>query len=213
LGYEQEFEHPTDTVIGATFVNPLDGSVDFTHLLKWESWPANGPKSLWYFSGAMDDYGPPPPFTDHGYPQRQYERVKAQCIQYLQAIGPLLPKATTNALNPPGDPIGLNFSVLHQYAPMVPEAKGVRRFDQQFWRANIDPTERYVTSPPGSTAARLKAWGSGYSNLVSGWGLDLYRSECRERGRHGNGWQTCFSCHQQLPAANGYYRLSPRQRV
>jgi uncharacterized protein with NAD-binding domain and iron-sulfur cluster len=34
------------------------------------------------------------------------------------------------------------------------------------WRANIDPTERYVTSPPGSTAARLKAWGSGLSNLV-----------------------------------------------
>jgi uncharacterized protein with NAD-binding domain and iron-sulfur cluster len=167
LGYEQEFEHPTDTVIGATFVNPLDGSVDFTHLLKWENWPANGPQSLWYFSGAMDDYGPPPPFDDHGYPQRQYDRVKAQCIQYLQAsIGPLLPKATTNALNPPGDPIGLDFSVLYQYAPTTPAALGTSRFDQQFWRANIDPTERYVTSPPGSTAARLKAWGSGYSNLV-----------------------------------------------
>jgi uncharacterized protein with NAD-binding domain and iron-sulfur cluster len=41
----------------------------------------------------------------------------------------------------------------------------VQRFNQQFWRANIDPTESYVTSPPGSTAARLKAWGSGFANL------------------------------------------------
>ncbi len=168
LGCDIAFKNPTDTVIGATYINPLDGSVDFTHLLKWENWPATGgPKSLWYFSGAMDDNDPPPPLDDHDYPARQYARVKAQCIQYLQAsMGPLLPKATTNYLNPPGDPIGLDFSVLHQYAPTDPPAYGTKRFDQQFWRANIDPTERYVTSPPGSTAARLKAWDSGFSNLV-----------------------------------------------
>ncbi|MEL6744162.1 MAG: FAD-dependent oxidoreductase [Pseudomonadota bacterium] len=45
-------------------------------------------------------------------------------------------------------------------------AKGVARFDQQFWRANIDPNERYTQSPPGSTACRIKAWETGYSNLV-----------------------------------------------
>jgi uncharacterized protein with NAD-binding domain and iron-sulfur cluster len=144
----------------------LDGSVDFSHLLRWESWPEQGgPKSLWYFSGAMDDYTEPPPFEDHDYPRRQHERVRAQCIQYLQtSIGPLLPKATTNALHPPGDPMGLDFSVLHQEPS--PAAPGVLRFEQQFWRANIDPTERYVTSPPGSTRYRLKAWGSGFDNLV-----------------------------------------------
>jgi uncharacterized protein with NAD-binding domain and iron-sulfur cluster len=168
LGYEAPLKNPHDTVIGATYINPLDGSVDFTHLLKWESWPQqDAPKSLWYFSGAMDDYAAPPPFSDHDYPRRQRERVRAQCVQYLQAsIGPLLPKATTNALNPPGDPIGLDFSVLHQHTESTPPAQGVQRFDQQFWRANIDPTERYVTSPPGSTRYRLKAWGSGFVNLV-----------------------------------------------
>jgi uncharacterized protein with NAD-binding domain and iron-sulfur cluster len=154
-------------VIGATYVDPLDGQVDFTHLLKWESWPkANTPKALWYFSGLMPDYDPPPPFTDTDYPRRQHERVKYQCIQYLQAsMGPLLPKSTVNAVSPPGDPISLDFGLLHAYDE-ASAGKGVARFDQQFWRANIDPTERYVTSPPGSTAARLKAWGSGLSNLV-----------------------------------------------
>ena len=167
LGWDIPFKNSHDTVIGATYLNPLDGQVDFTHLLKWENWPAaNAPKSLWYFSGAMADYEAPPPFTDTDYPRRQHERVKAQCVQYLQAsIGPLLPKATTNMVSPPGDPIGLDFSLLHAYDG-ASAGLGVKRFNQQFWRANIDPTERYVTSPPGSTAARLKAWGSGFSNLV-----------------------------------------------
>ncbi len=166
LGWDIPFKNPTDCVIGATYLNPIDGQVDFTHLLPWEDWPANdAPQSLWYFSGAMDDYEAPPPFTDHDYPARAHARVKAQCIQYLQAsMGPLLPKATTDANHPPGDPVGLDFSLLHS----VDEASagvGTARFKQQFWRANIDPTERYVTSPPGSTAARIKAWDTGFANL------------------------------------------------
>lgn len=167
LGWDVPMRNPNDCVIGATYLNPLDGSVDFTHLLKWENWPANAqPKSLWYFSGAMDDYETPPPFIDTDYPRRAHARVKAQCIQYLQtAIGPLLPQATTNAINPPGDPMGLDFSLLQGYDEDN-AGQGAQRFSQQFWRANIDPTERYVTSPPGSTAARIKAWDTGFKNLV-----------------------------------------------
>jgi uncharacterized protein with NAD-binding domain and iron-sulfur cluster len=165
MGWDIEFKNPTDTVIGATYLNPLDGQVDFTHLLKWEDWPADSaPQSLWYFSGAMAEYEAPPPFEDTAYPARAYARVQAQCVQYLQAsMGPLLPKATTNVISPPGDPMGLDFSLLRT-DPARP-AEGVQRFNQQFWRANIDPTESYVTSPPGSTAARLKAWGTGFANL------------------------------------------------
>ena len=77
----------------------------------------------------------------------------------------MLPQATTNAVAPPGDPVSLNFSLLHAYDE-ASAGMGIQRFDQQFWRANIDPSERYVTSPPGSTSARLKAWESGLSNLV-----------------------------------------------
>lgn len=167
LGWDIPLKNPTDTVIGATYMNPLDGQVDFTHLLQWESWPASQmPKSLWYFSGAMADYEPPPPLTDTDYPARAHARVKAQCIQYLQVcMGPLLPKSTTNVVSPPGDPTGMDFSLLQDHDP-ANTGLGVQRFDQQFWRANIDPSERYVISPPGSTAARLKAWESGFSNLV-----------------------------------------------
>ena len=151
-------------IISGTYAGPPDGQVDFTDLIAFEDWPTEtAPKSLWYFCGLMPEHEPPPPFTDHDFPARQSERVKYQFIQYLQTnIGPLLPKATTAATRPPGDPAGLDFGLLVDTSG----AKGVARFDSQFWRANIDPTERYVASPPGSTKYRLKAWDSGFANLI-----------------------------------------------
>jgi uncharacterized protein with NAD-binding domain and iron-sulfur cluster len=151
-------------MISGTYASPPDGQVDFTGLIAFEDWPADlTPQSLWYFCGLMPQYAPPPPFSDHDYPRRQADRVHDQMIQYLQtSIGPLLPLATTAVTRPPGDPAGLDFDLLVDGAG----AHGVARFDSQFWRANIDPTERYVTSPPGSTKVRLKAWESGFANLI-----------------------------------------------
>jgi uncharacterized protein with NAD-binding domain and iron-sulfur cluster len=157
---------PGDTVISATYLNPGDGQAEFRHLIPFEDWPADKtPKSLWYFCGLMSDHDAQPPFSDTAYPEAQNQRVRYQSIQYLQAgMGPLLPGATTDANNPPGDPVGFDFNLLVDTGgdPGV----GIARFDSQFWRANIDPTERYVASPPGSTACRLKAWDSGFANMT-----------------------------------------------
>ena len=46
------------------------------------------------------------------------------------------------------------------------DREGVKRFDFQYWRANIDPSERYVSSLKGTTQFRLKSGESGFSNLV-----------------------------------------------
>ena len=171
LGWDIQLA-PGDTVISATYLNPGNGQAEFRHLIPLEDWPAdNTPKSLWYFCGLMSDYHLASPFTDTDFPDFEYERVRFQSIQYLQAgMGTLLPKATTNANNPPGDPMGFDFTLLVDTLPPVERDGtpnvGCARFDSQFWRANIDPTERYVTSPPGSTACRLKAWGSGFANLT-----------------------------------------------
>jgi uncharacterized protein with NAD-binding domain and iron-sulfur cluster len=45
------------------------------------------------------------------------------------------------------------------------EAEGPDRLDSQFWTASVDPSDRYVQSPPGSAAHRLRADESGYGNL------------------------------------------------
>ena len=152
--------------ISGTYFCPPNGNAEYHNLLKWEDWPvSNMPKALWYFCGLMPDYEPMPPFSDHEYPARQAARVKAQCIQYLQtSIGTMLPNATVRANNPIGDPNGLDFNLLVDTRDVG--AEGVARFDSQFWRANIDPTERYVTTPPGSVKYRLEAWGSGFENLT-----------------------------------------------
>ncbi|MBX3482234.1 NAD(P)-binding protein [Phenylobacterium sp.] len=167
LGWQEKLDPAKHEVpITGTYFCPPNGNAEFHDLLKWEDWPAdNSPKALWYFCGLMPDYEPMPPFSDHEYPARQAERVKAQCIQYLQAsIGTMLPNATVRANNPIGDPMGLDFDLLVDTRDV--DVQGVHRFDSQFWRANIDPTERYVTTPPGSVKHRMEAWGSGFDNLT-----------------------------------------------
>ncbi|PZQ63765.1 MAG: hypothetical protein DI570_07715, partial [Phenylobacterium zucineum] len=163
--YEMGWTEPlnpeeNELALSGTYFCPPNGNANFPDLLKWEDWPKdNMPKALWYFCGLMPDYEPPPPFTDTDYPRRQAERVRTQSIQYLQtAIGTMLPKATVRANNGLGDPMGLDFGLLVDTRDGG--AEGVTRFDSQFWRANIDPTERYVSSPPGSVDFRLEAWGS-----------------------------------------------------
>ncbi|HEX7948018.1 MAG TPA: FAD-dependent oxidoreductase [Phenylobacterium sp.] len=167
LGWQEKLNPEKNEVpITGTYFCPPNGNAEFHDLLKWETWPKdNLPKALWYFCGLMPDYEPMPPFSDHDYPRRQADRVKAQCIQYLQtSIGTMLPEATVRANNPIGDPMGLDFDLLVD--TLNPAAQGTERFDSQFWRANIDPTERYVTTPPGSVKYRLEAWNSGFENLT-----------------------------------------------
>ena len=45
------------------------------------------------------------------------------------------------------------------------EVQGQARFDYQYWRANVDPSERYVQSVAGSSRYRLTTDGSVCRNL------------------------------------------------
>jgi hypothetical protein len=71
-----------------------------------------------------------------------------------------MPEAGTQ----PVAPAALDFNLL--WCPPESDAQGEQRFDHQYWRANIDPNERYVPSPPGSAAFRPQAWESGAENLA-----------------------------------------------
>jgi uncharacterized protein with NAD-binding domain and iron-sulfur cluster len=178
LGWTAPFKDK-DFLLSGTYLNAPNNQADLSALLDWEKWPQDTkdytPKMLFYICGPMADYGPAPSFDDHDYPARQHARVQHQSIQYLHSgIAPVLPLATLNAHRPPGDCIGLHFEHLALRPPPpippLPEPRdkpvGIQRFDHQFWRANIDPTERYVTSPPGSTKYRLRVDDSGFANLV-----------------------------------------------
>ena len=143
-------------VLGA-YVEPLDTWADMSQLIARERWPTHhGPGNISYFCGVMKDSQQPPFFTDPEYPLREADKVKANAIQFLeQHTADLWPGAVRSGSK------GLRWDLL-----MDPRnRKGAARFNAQFWRVNVDPSERYVLTVPGSTKYRLGSDESGFDNL------------------------------------------------
>jgi uncharacterized protein with NAD-binding domain and iron-sulfur cluster len=155
--------HGTDRYLGGVYGQDLTSYCDFSDLVEEERWPAGQvPKGLIYLIGALSDPDEIPPFSDHGYPRRAKERVKWMTVQYLRNIDGLLP----GSAHSPIDKRSFDFSMLVAHDPSRADSRGVNRIEQQYYRANIDPNERYTLSVPGSLRYRLPAWGSGFTNLV-----------------------------------------------
>ncbi len=136
------------------FTEPYDTWAPMDQLLVREDWPAPlDPRNVSYFCSALpvDSY---PPASDHAFPARMTELAKQGAINQLSTeIASLWSAAGPAAAFP------------WQWLVDGSEATGVQRFDAQYWRANVDPSERYVMSVVGSTKYRLRADQSGFSNL------------------------------------------------
>ena len=114
------------------------------------------PRSLQYVCGPMpgEAYRQPP--EDRSVPDAAHAEAMATLVDWLETrAGALWPGART----PDG---GFDWTVLH--AP--PGTDGPDRLAGQYVRANIDPSERYVLSLPGTARHRLAADGSGFAHLV-----------------------------------------------
>ena len=151
---------PQPAVVDA-YADPLNSFADNSHLLDVEDWPESSrPGTLLYFCGPLADEFPPLQFADPqdtGFPAKQSQRVKDMAIDWFSRYtGDILPGACR-----PGE-TGLNWAELTDAKGRA----GVDRFDAQFWRANVDPSERYVLSVAGSTKYRLAADDSQFANLV-----------------------------------------------
>ena len=97
--------------------------------------------------------------------------------QWLQDnAGFLWPAATTNE-----NPAGFDLDLLADPTGN-PDSTGLEKLNEQFYSANIDPTERYVLSLPGSGKFRLKTDQSGYKNLffAGDWIDTGYNMGCAE---------------------------------
>ncbi len=143
-----------------TYEDILYSWLDQSIVLPNERWTGSDvPLLAAYFTGTLDDPGTIPPYSDHGFPERQLERVKGMTEQWLQDnMRFFWPKGATREF-----PEGFDFNLLCH--PTKSNATAAERFDAQFFRANLSGTMRYTMSVPGSTAYRLTPDGSGYSNL------------------------------------------------
>ncbi len=137
------------------YTEPFDTWAAMDQLLIREDWKADNqdPKNVSYFCSALPiaDY---PPFTDSSFPATIAAQVKQNAIGQLQnQMQPLMPNAANNG-------------AFHwDWLTDTSSAIGQDRFNSQYWRANIDPSEQYVLSVVGSTATRLETNQSGFDNL------------------------------------------------
>jgi uncharacterized protein with NAD-binding domain and iron-sulfur cluster len=140
--------------VGGTYAEPLDTWADMSDLLVSEDWKdASSPQSIMYLCGPLRRQ--PDALGDPGY-------VESRALQVLNIARTWLQSHTAVVL-PKGagahNPSGLDLDWLH-----APDHPGDPLLDQ-YLRANIDPSERYVLSVAGSSSSRLRAGQSGFSNL------------------------------------------------
>lgn len=156
---------PYPSPVLTAYAFPFSTWADFSHLLPREAWTGEVPRSLAYLCGPLPGHDAVPPKEDTGYPERATAEAKRAGLDWLaRHAGHLWPGAAAGQ--------GLDWARLYG------EGEGAQRFEAQYWRANVNPSDRYVLALPGSAQHRLGAGESGFDHLwlAGDWvrtGLDL----------------------------------------
>lgn len=135
--------------LASAFVKPFDTWCDMAHVVPEEGWTAR-PATAVYFCGVLKD-GP-------GTPAERTAEVRANAETFMGE--------TARALWPGAyDAEGcFRWDILAAEPPSA--ATGRERFATQYWRANVNPTDRYVLSLPGSLKHRISPLDMTYDNLT-----------------------------------------------
>lgn len=142
-------------------ITPLDTWADMSHLIDHEDWPSESyPLNIAYFCGPMKD--DPPQKDEPGLPCPRPEdyapKAKQEALKFLRED---LARLWPRFVRPGGEP---DWELLMDDRPGGHH--GPERFDAQYWRANVDPSERYVLSESGTIKHRLQPGASGFANLI-----------------------------------------------
>ena len=125
------WDQPAATVTGCG--EPFETFASMSHTLPLEDWPEDErPLTAAYFCGALAE-------SEIAGGPAPSERVQAAAAQFLERRGPALWPAAADAN---GD---LRAELVHA----------------QYWRANVDPSDRYVQSLPGRAATGCRPTAAG----------------------------------------------------
>jgi uncharacterized protein with NAD-binding domain and iron-sulfur cluster len=190
---------PNPPVIATAYAEPMDTWADMSFLIPHEDW-GDPPQVqfLTYLCSSFPDAPVIPPYTDHDFPARELARVEAHMVDWLtRRAGHVWPGAAD-----PNNPAGVDWSKL--WGP----GSGANKLKSQYLRVNIDPTERYVMSTPGTTRLRLKADESGFSNLTlaGDWIYTSLAAGCIESAVMSGLHAAEAVSGQRLPITDGYER-------
>jgi uncharacterized protein with NAD-binding domain and iron-sulfur cluster len=166
----------------SAFYHPFDTWADMRHLISEESWPVP-PRAIAYFCSALPDGGVNSAAIDRStldYSLRQGEAVRQSAIDFLNRdIRHLWPAAVQPGAGFRWDLLVLPEESAHSESYSAPAAGEAAanagasagaateaRFDSQFWTANVNPSDRYVQSPPKTTRFRISPLDNTYDNLT-----------------------------------------------
>jgi uncharacterized protein with NAD-binding domain and iron-sulfur cluster len=141
------------------FAKPFDTWADMRQLIHEEDWTIR-PRSILYFCGAMRES--PSEKYNGDYCRERRETTRGLAIKWLtQHLPNLLPKIVTRT----GD---FRWELLIdplETSNSKPK-RSEKRFTTQFCTANVNPSDRYVLSVPGSTEYRISPLDCTYDNLT-----------------------------------------------
>jgi uncharacterized protein with NAD-binding domain and iron-sulfur cluster len=138
----------------SAFEQPFGTWADMAQLVAREDWPED-PRAIAYFCGVLQ--------AEDGLDLDAYrERVRRAAIQFLNRhIGSLWPAATS------GGRFRWDLLVDPRRGSRKPRrGAGERRFDSQYWTANVNPSDRYVQSLPGTASFRISPLDTDFDNLT-----------------------------------------------
>ena len=137
----------------SAFVEPFDTWADMTHIAPQEEWPVT-PATLAYFCNVYPlKTAGKKSLRKAGYPNKHNRRVRKNAIRFLNKdMQALWPDAVRN-----GE---------FRWNTLAYTAKTEHLFNTQYWKANVNPTDRYVQSLPGTSQYRISPLDDTYDNLT-----------------------------------------------
>ncbi|MGC2445017.1 FAD-dependent oxidoreductase [Candidatus Binatus sp.] len=147
----------------SAFVHPFETWADMSHLIGEERWKVS-PRAIAYFCSVLNDPVSPEDFSAIEYPKRRRLDVRENAIHFLNdEIVQLWPKAVKRRG-------GFKWDLLmdpKQKAASPRDSGGAQGgFKSQYWTANVNPSEQYVLSLPGTQKYRISPLDNTYDNLT-----------------------------------------------
>jgi uncharacterized protein with NAD-binding domain and iron-sulfur cluster len=138
------------------FVEPFDTWADMPHLVSEEK--VKGAETVAYFCNVLADAPPPERGNADDWLARREAVVKEHALRFIERdLGRIWPLALDRQTRK------FDWGVL----VAADDKNGRQRLDDQYLRANVEPSERYVLSVPGSSAFRIKPEDTGFRNLYA----------------------------------------------
>lgn len=139
----------------SAYLRPFETWASMPQTLWSEDWPEHDrPGTVAYFCGTLNATWPTTE-VGAGYLRRYQRQMQEQATNYIDRnLRPFFPRAVTDH--------GFSWQLLSG----VNGERGRAALDTQHLSVNVDPSDRYVQSVPGTERYRLRPDESGYDNLV-----------------------------------------------